>query len=135
MSQSAAAKIPAETGISLELLDAIGDAFNSGDVDAIMPFFAEDAIFDLGAGPDVHGARISGANAIRAAFQNVFGSVETVRWSTRDARIVDDKAYCEFLRTAKLKSGETQEFYSLDIFTFRNGLIVHKDTYFKNRTG
>jgi hypothetical protein len=46
---------------------------------------------------------------------------------------VEDKAYCEFHRTAQLKSGEQQEYLSLDILTFKDGLITHKDTYFKNR--
>ena len=46
---------------------------------------------------------------------------------------IRDRAYCEYRRTAKLKSGEEQDFLSVDILTYQNDLIVHKDTYYKSR--
>lgn len=118
-----------------ELLDAIGDAFNANDIDAVMQYFAEDAVFDHAAGPDEYGTRISGKAAIRAAFSGLFERVENVHWETLDTRIAGDKGFCEYRRTAQHKSGEFEEFLSADILTFRNGLIVHKDTYYKTRTG
>lgn len=120
--------------ITLELLDAISDAFNRNDVNAVMAHFAEDAIFDHGAGADIHGKRFSGTREIRAVFQALFENVESVNWKTLDARIAGDKAYCEYHRVARLKNGDVQDFLSIDVLTFRDGLIVHKDTYFKNRT-
>ena len=122
-------------GIKMELLHAIGDAFNRNDIDAVMSFFAEDAIFDHATGPDVNGTRIAGVDAIRKAFSGLFETVDSVHWTTLDARIAGDKAYCEYLRVAEPRSGERQEFHSVDVLTFRDGLIVHKDTYYKNRTG
>lgn len=121
--------------VTMELLDAIGDAFNANDIDAVMQYFADDAIFDHGAGPDIHGTRFEGTDALRTVFGGLFENVESVHWKTLDARIVEDKAYCEYHRVAKLKTGEVQDFLSVDILTFRGGLIVHKDTYYKNRTG
>tara|TARA_B110000438_G_C15659132_1_gene583056 strand:+ start:57 stop:437 length:381 start_codon:yes stop_codon:yes gene_type:complete len=123
-----------ETAITTPLLDAIGDAFNSNAIDAVMAHFADDAKFDHGAGSEVHGARFSGHDEIRAVFQKLFDSVESVQWETLDARIVGDKAYCEFRRRATLKTGEKQDFLALDVLTFRGDKIVHKDTYFKNRS-
>ena len=123
-----------DSEITMELLDAIGDAFNANDIDAVMSFFAEDAIFDHAAGPDVNGVRIAGAEAIRKAFSGLFDNVNSVHWTTLDARIAGDKAYCEYLRVAEPKSGDRQEFHSVDVLTFRNELIVHKDTYYKLRT-
>lgn len=119
--------------VTRELVDAIGDAFNSNDIDAVMPFFAEDATFDHAAGPDVHGIRIVGTEAIRAAFSGLFDATESVHWTTLDVGITGDKAYCEYRRVAKLKSGEEQDFHSVDILKFRAGKIVHKDTYYKAR--
>ncbi len=115
------------------LLDAIGDAFNRNDIDAVMAFFAEDAVFDHAAGPAVHGTRFVGAAAIRAVFAGLFEKVERVHWETLDARIAGDKGYCEYLRTATMKTGETEACLSVDILTFRDGLIVRKDTYYKQR--
>ena len=123
-----------EAGISPNLLDAITDAYNRNDIDAVMSFFAEDAVFDHAAGLNINGTRFEGLETIRGIFQGLFNNVESVQWKPIDTRITGDKAYCEFHRNAKLKSGEVQDFLSIDILTFRDGLIIHKDTYYKNRT-
>lgn len=122
------------TTITNALLEAIGDAFNRNDIDAVMAHFSDDAVFDHGAGPDVHGKRFSGKTEIRAVFEGLFSSVESVHWETLDARVSGDKAYCEFRRTATLNSGQKQDFLALDVLTFRDDKIIHKDTYFKNRS-
>ena len=123
-----------EAGITSALLDKITDAYNRNDTDAVMSFFAEDAVFDHSAGADINGTRFSGLDTIRGIFQGLFDNVESVHWEPIDTRVSGDKAYCEFHRIAKLKSGEIQDFLSVDILTFRKGLIIHKDTYYKNRT-
>ena len=123
-----------QAGITSTLLDEITDAYNRNDTDAVMSFFAEDAVFDHATGPDINGTRFSGLNTIRGIFQGLFDNVESVHWEPIDTRVSGDKAYCEFHRVAKLKSGEIQDFLSVDVLTFRGGLIIHKDTFYKNRT-
>ena len=123
-----------KTRITPNLLDAIMDAYNKNDIAAVMSFFAEDAVFDHAAGPNINGTRFEGLETIRGIFQGLFNNVESVQWTPIDTRISGDKAYCKFHRIAKLKSGEVQDFLSIDILTFRDGLIIHKDTYYKNRT-
>ena len=91
-------------------------------------------IFDHGSGPDIFGTRFEGKETVRSVFQGLFDCVEFVNWKTEQLTISGNKAYCEFYRTARLKSGEDQEFLSFDILTFKDGLILHKDTYFKSRT-
>ena len=49
-----------QAGITSSLLDEITDAYNRNDTDAVMSFFAEDAVFDHAAGPDINGTRFSG---------------------------------------------------------------------------
>ena len=44
-----------EAGITPILLDEITDAYNRNDTDAVMSFFAEDAVFDHATGPDING--------------------------------------------------------------------------------
>ena len=122
-----------EAGITPTLLDTITDAYNRNDINAVMSFFADDAVFDHAAGPDINGTRFSGLDTIRGIFEGLFNNVESVKWTPIDTRVYGDKAYCEFHRVAKLKSGEIQDFLSIDILTFREGLIIHKDTYYKNR--
>ena len=123
-----------QAGITPALLDAITDAYNRNDIDDVMSFFAEDAVFDHAAGTEINGTRFEGLETIRSIFEGLFNNVDSVKWTPIDTRISGDKAYCEFHRVAQLKSGETQDFLSIDILTFRDGLIVHKDTFYKNRT-
>lgn len=120
--------------ITHELVDAIGDAFNANDINAVMPFFAKDAIFEHATGPDAHGIRIEGSESIRAAFSGLFETTTSVHWETLDIRIIGDKAYCEYCRIAEPKTGEKQEFNTVDILTFRDKKIIKKDTYYKTRT-
>ena len=122
------------TDITRELVDAVGDAFNANDIDAVMKFFAADATFDHAIGPDAHGVRFEGAEVIRSVFSGLFDKVEDVKWETLDCAVTATKAYCEYRRTARHKDGTTEEYLSVDILTFKDGLIVHKDTYYKQRT-
>lgn len=122
------------TGLTRALVDAVGDAFNANDIDAVMAHFAPDAVFDHAAGPEVHGTRFEGADAIRAVFAGLFERVASVHWETLDCRIAGDKAFCEYRRTATHPDGREEDFLSVDILTYRDGLIVHKDTYYKQRS-
>jgi len=122
------------TAVTKELVDAIGTAFNKNNIDEVMGFFAEDATFDHAAGPEIHGKRFEGKDAIRAVFDGLFQNVENVHWETLDCHLSGNKAVCEYRRVAKLNSGEEQDFLSVDILTFKNGLVIHKDTYYKSRS-
>ena len=122
------------TAINQDLVDAVGDAFNANDIDAVMAFFADDAVFDHAVGPEAYGIRFEGADAIRAVFAGLFEKVDNVHWQTLDFAIQGNKAYCEYRRKATHKDGSVEEFLSVDILTFRDRLIIHKDTYYKQRT-
>ena len=122
------------TALTRALVDAVGDAFNANDIDAVMKYFANDATFDHAVGPDEHGVRLEGAETIRSAFSALFEKVDNVHWEMLDCAISGNKAYCEYRRTATQKDGTKEEFLSVDILTYRDGLIVHKDTYYKQRT-
>ena len=122
------------TELKRSLVDAVGDAFNNNDIDAVMNFFAEDAVFDHAIGPNPYGKRFIGISEIRNVFSGLFKKVDSVYWETLDCRISGNKAFCEYRRTARYKDGSEEEFLSVDILTFRGGLIVHKDTYYKQLT-
>jgi hypothetical protein len=117
--------------VTVELLEAIGDAFNRHDVDAIVGFFAEDGVFDNAMGPEIHGARYVGRETLRAFFAELMATHPDIQWHAIDNRVAGDKGYSEWRRQCTLPSGETQDWLGLDIFTFKDGLIAKKDTYFK----
>ena len=80
------------TKLTSELLDAVGDAFNANDIDAVMQYFAPDATFDHAIGPDAHGVRFEGADVIRGVFAGLFDKVENVHWETLDCAVTENKA-------------------------------------------
>ena len=62
---------------SVETLEAITDAFNAHDLDAIMEFFADDCSLDMPRGPEPWGTALHGESG-RAR-----GSGDTLRGPTR----------------------------------------------------
>jgi ketosteroid isomerase-like protein len=118
-------------GVTIALLEAIGDAFNRHDVDAIMDFFAEDGVFVLPKGPDYDGEKIVGKVALHAFFSELMETLPDIQWHPIDDRVDGNKGYSEWRRQATSPNGEKLDCLGLDIFTFKDGLIAKKDSYFK----
>lgn len=116
---------------TLKLLDEIGAAFARHDIDAMVSYFAADGEFVNAVGPDPQGTTYKGHTQIRSYFEDLFEKVEDVQWEKTDIRVIDEKAYAEWHRRATLKSGETQDWLGVDIYTFGGGQVVKKDTYIK----
>ena len=100
---------------TVELADAVTEAFNSNDIDQVMSFFAENAVFNHAAGPEIHGTSTIGADAIRAIFEGMFERVESVKWEPIDTRVDGDKAFCQSRRTACFPSGEVEDCHMLSL--------------------
>ncbi len=104
------------------------EAFNREDMDEVMSYFAEDAVYD-----EFNGRRNVGRAAIRAAFVPQFrGDFGTMRFHTEDMFLDVDtgKAMIRWLLT--LEEAERQGAYrGLDILHFSAGKLVEKHTYAK----
>jgi ketosteroid isomerase-like protein len=117
--------------VTFEQLHAIADAFARRDVDGIVNSFADDGEFRNAKGPDYWGQSFKGKAAIRSYFEPLFANAGDVKWRHTSEFIHGNRAVTEWHRTATLKSGERQEWLGCDLYTFRRGLIVMKDTYIK----
>ena len=117
--------------VTLEQLHAIADAFAHRDVDGIVNSFADDGEFRNAKGPDYWGQSFKGKAAIRSYFEPLFANAGDVKWQHTSEFIHGNRAVTEWHRTATLKSGEREEWLGCDLYTFRRGLIVMKDTYIK----
>ena len=69
--ETSASKVTADT------LAAFSAAFNRHDANALMDFMTEDCVFDAAGGNEVYGARFVGRDAVRAAFETVFGPTKS----------------------------------------------------------
>jgi ketosteroid isomerase-like protein len=121
----------ANVDVTLERLHEIADAFARRDVDGIVNSFAEDGEFRNARGPHHWGESYKGKAAIRSYFAPLFASTSDVTWKHTAEFICGNRAVTEWHRTATLKSGEKQSWLGCDLYTFRRGLIVMKDTYIK----
>ena len=121
----------ANVDVTLERLHEIADAFARRDVDGIVNSFAEDGEFRNARGPDFWGQSYKGKAAIRSYFDAAVRLDRRRAWKHTSEFICGNRAVTEWHRTATLKSGEKQSWLGCDLYTFRRGLIVMKDTYIK----
>ncbi len=121
----------AASDVTLDRLHEIADAFARRDVDGIVDAFAEDGEFRNARGPDHRGQSFTGKAAIRSYFEPLFAGSSDVAWRHTNEFVCGNRAVTEWHRTATLKTGERQEWLGCDLYTFRRGLIVMKDTYIK----
>lgn len=116
---------------TVALLEAIGDAFNRHDLDGILSFFAEDGVFDQPAGAEIWGHRYSGKEEIRQAFASLFATIPDIHWEPIRNTVSGNTGCSEWRRTGTTTGGEKQDWLGCDLFTFRDGMVIKKDSYFK----
>ena len=121
------------TGVSLERLHEIGEAFNRHDVDFIVNSFAEDGVFRNAMGSDGAGLTYKGRTEIRDVFEKLFKNNPDIQWRATAEYVSGNHGVAEWHRTATTASGEKQDWLGCDLFTFRDNMIVLKDTFFKIR--
>jgi ketosteroid isomerase-like protein len=112
----------------IDLVVRFTDAFNRDDLDGVMAFMAEDAVYD-----EFTGAVNRGKAAIRAAFVPQFrGDHGTLRFHPEDLFVdpVAGKALIRWVCTLETKKGSAG-WRGLDILHVENGLIREKLTYAK----
>ena len=117
--------------VSLDRVREIGAAFARHDVDGIVNSFADDGVFRNAKGPDVSGRSYTGKAEIRAFFEALFAGSPNVQWRHTAEYVAGNRAVTEWHRSATTTSGERQEWLGCDLYTFRDNMIVLKDTYIK----
>ena len=119
--------------VTVEFLESFGAAWNRHDVDAIMAAMADDCIFDVTAGPDACGKRYEGRERVRQAVARVFAIWADAQFRNARHFVCGERGVSEWLFTGTSADGVRTEVNGCDVFTFRGGKIVHKDSYFKRR--
>ena len=104
------------------------DAFNQNDLEGVMAFMAEDAVYE-----EFTGAISRGKAAIRAAFVPQFrGDFGKMRFETEDLFVdaAAGKALIRWVCRLETRRGPAG-WRGLDILHFENGLVTQKLTYAK----
>jgi ketosteroid isomerase-like protein len=111
-----------------DLVIRFTDAFNRNDLDGVMAFMAEDAVYE-----EFTGTINLGRAAIRAAFVPQFrGDFGKMRFEAEDLFVDADtgKALIRWVCRLETKRGPAG-WRGLDILHVENGLVKHKLTYAK----
>ena len=99
-----------------------------------MAHFADDAVFEGPRGSETWGTRFTGREAIRQAFAARFAGIPDVRYR-EDSHFVDgDRGASEWTLSGTTTDGERIEVRGCDLWTFREGKVVKKDSFWKIRT-
>lgn len=119
------------TPTSPDTLEAILDAFNDHDLDAIMTFFADDCSFDMPRGPEPWGERFVGKAAVRQALATRFRGLPDVHYGDARHWVSGNMGVSEWLLTGTAPDGRPVRVRGCDHWEFRSGKVVRKDSYWK----
>ena len=114
-----------------ETLKQILEAFNQHDLDAIMDFFAEDCIMEMPRGPHSWGSRFVGKEQVRAGLAGRFSGIPNVHYGDDAHWMCGDHGVSEWLLTGTTASGVQLSVRGCDLWQFRDGKVVRKDSYWK----
>ena len=109
------------------------EAFNAHDLDRIMAAFADDCVLEMPRGSDPWGARFEGKPAVRAALATRFEGLPDVHYGEAE-HFVDAGAatgISKWTLTGTTRAGEHLEVRGCDFYSFRNGKVTRKDSYWK----
>jgi ketosteroid isomerase-like protein len=119
---------------AVEMLRSIATGFDSHDLDGILAHFADDAVFESPKGPDVWGQRYVGKDEIRSAFAGRFAGIPDVRYQDDDHFVDGDRGASEWTLSGTTIEGQRIEVRGCDLWTFTDGKVVKKDSFWKIRT-
>ena len=122
----------AGTTVATHTLEALLDAFNAHDVDAIMSFFTEDCVMDMPRGPAPGGRRLTGTHEVRAGIQSRFDGIPDIRYCDDRHWVCGDRGVAEWTIRGTQATGERIEVRGCDLFEFAaDGRIRRKDSFWK----
>jgi ketosteroid isomerase-like protein len=114
-------------------LTDLSDAFNAHDLDLIMTYFAEDCVLEMPKGSDPWGSRFMGKARVREALATRFRGLPDVTYSNAD-HFVDEARRTGISRWSLAgtpANGARIEVHGCDFYTFRDDLVIRKDSYWK----
>jgi ketosteroid isomerase-like protein len=114
-------------------LHELCDAFNAHDLDRIMTFFAEDCVLEMPRGRSPWGSRYVGKPQVREALAGRFAGLPDVHYGNEE-HFVDETAatgMSKWLLTGTTPEGLRREVQGCDFYSFRDGKVVRKDSYWK----
>jgi len=108
-------------------------AFNAHDLDRVMAVFADDCVLEMPRGNMHWGSRFEGREDVRRAIASRFEGLPDVHYG-EEQHFVDAEAntgISKWLLTGTARDGTKVEVRGCDFYTFRDGKVIRKDSYWK----
>ena len=115
----------------LRALDGLAAGFNAHDIDAIMGYFADDCSLDLPRGPAEHGSRFLGRDEVRRGLMTRFETTPDVHYGEVENFVSGTTGMSKWLLTGTTKTGDKVRVRGCDFYSFRDGKVIRKDSYWK----
>ncbi|MBR1152480.1 nuclear transport factor 2 family protein [Bradyrhizobium sp. JYMT SZCCT0428] len=114
-------------------LTELCEAFNAHDLDRIMACFADDCVLEMPRGSSPWGSRFEGKRNVRQALATRLEGLPDVHYGN-PAHFVDavaDTGISKWTLTGTTREGARKELQGCDFYTFREGKVIRKDSYWK----
>jgi steroid delta-isomerase-like uncharacterized protein len=118
--------------VTIEMLQAFADAWNAHDIDALMSFMHDDCVFETAAGFEACGARHTGREAVRKAFEAAWMNFPDAQWVDANHFVCGDRGVSEWTFKGTRTDGKRIEARGCDVFTFCDGRILVKNAFRKD---
>ena len=115
------------------VLKQLCDAFNEHNLDKIMNHFTEDCVLEMPRGNKPWGSRSEGRENVRKALATRFEGLPDVHYGNAQ-HFVDSSAntgISKWTLTGTRRDGQRIEVCGCDFYTFREGKVTRKDSYWK----
>ncbi len=120
-----------EQTVTVDTLKMLYVAFNRHDIDTIMGFFAEDCSMDLPRGTSPWGTRYIGKAKVREGIESRFAGIPDVHYGDEHHWVSGNRGVSEWILTGTTTKGMRVEVHGCDLWEFRDGQIIRKDSYWK----
>lgn len=122
-----------QKAITAQTLADFADAWNRHDLDALMSFMHDECVFHAVAGPDLLGRTFSGRTEVAEGFKAAWTNLPDAAWLDGEHFVVGDRGVSECTFKGTQADGSRIEARMVDVFTFKNGKILIKNAFRKNR--
>jgi len=121
------------TRITAQTLAAFADAWNRHDLEALMGFMHPDCVFHAVGGADLMGRSFKGTSEVREGFKAAWTNFPDAAWLDGDHFVMGDRGVSESTFKGTKADGTRIEARMVDVFTFKDGKILVKNAYRKDR--
>jgi ketosteroid isomerase-like protein len=119
--------------VSAQALADFAQAWNDHDLEALMSFMHEDCLFHAVAGPDLLGRTFKGTAEVREGFKAAWQNFPDAAWLDGDHFVAGERGVSESTFAGTKADGSRIEARMVDVFTFKDGKILVKNAYRKDR--